>query len=63
MTNEILPVPQLSEALIKSLNSRFPKLSPQKSEDIEELKWRGGQRNVVDFLASEFNEQQKRKRN
>lgn len=49
--------PYISKELLAELNSRFPNVSPKAGETLDELKWRGGQRSVVDFLTTIHEEQ------
>lgn len=49
--------PHISNELIEELNKRFPVKSPEFSESHPELMWRGGQRSVVDFLETIYEEQ------
>lgn len=49
--------PYVSKELIEELNRRFPIQSPQEGEQYPDLVWRGGQRSVVDFLETIFQEQ------
>ena len=44
--------PYISKELLAELNTRFPNVSPKAGETLDELKWRGGQRSVVDFLTT-----------
>jgi len=38
------------DSLIDELDETFPEESPSRTESIEELMWRGGQRNVVNWI-------------
>ena len=49
--------PYISKELLAELNTRFPNVSPKAGETLDELKWRGGQRSVVEFLQKIFEEQ------
>jgi len=49
--------PYISKELQAELNTRFPNVSPKEGETIDQLKWRGGQRSVVDFLTTIHEEQ------
>lgn len=42
--------PLVSNELIKELEERYPEKSPRPDERYEDLMWRGGQRQVVNFL-------------
>jgi len=42
--------PLVSKELIEELDSRFPNQAPLLEEDYAKLRWRGGQRSVVEFL-------------
>lgn len=40
------------DELIDELNEIYPDKSPQAGEDFADLRWRGGQRSVVDWIVS-----------
>jgi hypothetical protein len=42
--------PLVSKELIEELDNRFPNRAPQSEEEYADLRWRGGQRSVVEFL-------------
>lgn len=42
--------PLVTKELLEELDTRFPDRSPQPDEDYPGLRWRGGQRSVVEFL-------------
>ena len=42
--------PHVSKELLTELDNRFPDRAPQLSEDYSTLRWRGGQRSVIEFL-------------
>jgi hypothetical protein len=44
------------ETLLKELDARFPERSPQYTEDHVKLMWRGGQRDVVNWIRSRIEE-------
>lgn len=44
------------ETLLNELEARFPELSPQYREDHDKLMWRGGQRDVVNWIRSRITE-------
>lgn len=50
--------PPIDSELLAALEALFPHRSPDKSETAADLMFRGGQRQVVDFLKSKFEEQQ-----
>ena len=39
-----------TDSLIDELDETFPEESPSRTESIEDLMWRGGQRNVVNWI-------------
>jgi hypothetical protein len=49
--------PQLGADLIDHLEKAFPEKSPQKGETLENLMFRGGQRDVVSTLRAVFTQQ------
>ena len=51
--------PYVSEELLRELSLRFPNQSPQKDETHHELMWRGGQRSVIEFLRTQYEQQTK----
>ena len=50
-------VPDLSEALLTTLDTIFPERSPSLNESEKERDWRGGQRSVIVWLMEHFNRQ------
>lgn len=50
--------PLVNKDLLEELNNRFPAKSPDKDEAYIDLMWRGGQRSVVDFLNTIYEEQE-----
>lgn len=50
--------PLVNKDLLEELNKRFPAKSPDKNETHVDLVWRGGQRSVVDFLNTIYEEQE-----
>jgi len=50
--------PYISKELLDELNSRFPVQAPQYLEQHDILMWRGGQRSVVDFIQTIYEEQE-----
>jgi len=50
--------PYISKELLDELNSRFPVRAPQYLEQHDILMWRGGQRSVVDFIQTIYEEQE-----
>ena len=50
--------PYISKELLDELNSRFRFQSPQYLEQHDILMWRGGQRSVVDFIQTLYEEQE-----
>lgn len=50
--------PYISKELLDELNSRFRVKSPQYLEKHDILMWRGGQRSVVDFIQTLYEEQE-----
>lgn len=52
------PCPQLDPALIRWLNDKFPEQSPRLGEDLGQLMWRGGVREVVRILEVEMERQE-----
>ena len=50
--------PLIPKDLLDELNDRFPHRSPAIDEDIHALRWRGGQRSVVEFLNRIYEEQE-----
>lgn len=50
--------PYISNELLNELNTRFPVMAPQYLEQYDMLMWRGGQRSVVDFMQTLYEEQQ-----
>lgn len=50
--------PLVNKDLLEELNKRFPAKSPDKDEAYIDLMWRGGQRSVVDFLNTIYEEQE-----
>ena len=50
--------PLIPKDLLDELNERFPNRSPTIDEDIHALKWRGGQRSVIEFLNRIYEEQE-----
>ena len=51
--------PYVSEELLNELEERFPNQSPQKDETHQQLMWRGGQRSVIEFLRTQYEQQTK----
>jgi hypothetical protein len=51
--------PYVSEELLRELSLRFPNQSPQKDETHQQLMWRGGQRSVIEFLRTQYEQQTK----
>lgn len=49
--------PSINIVLLQKLEEQFPELSPSKGETYEDLLWRGGQRDIIRFLRSKFEEQ------
>lgn len=49
--------PYVPPELIAALDEAFPSLAPQKHESWEDLRWRGGQRSVVEFLKRHHDDQ------
>ncbi len=54
--------PPIPTAVIEALETHFPDKSPDKKETIEDLKWRGGQSDVVRFLRRHYDDQNKSRR-
>lgn len=50
--------PLVNKDLLEELNKRFPAKSPDRTETQNDLMWRGGQRSVVDFLNTIYEEQE-----
>jgi len=50
--------PLVNKELLEELNKRFPAKSPDRNETHSDLMWRGGQRSVVDFLNTIYEEQE-----
>ena len=53
----IRKLPNLSRSLIKILGELYPKRFPDLSWSDREIWFKAGQRNVVDFLQEEYDEQ------
>lgn len=51
-------LPLVNKDLLEELNKRFPAKSPDRNETQNDLMWRGGQRSVVDFLNTIYEEQE-----
>ena len=51
-------LPLIPKDLLDELNRRFPNQSPQDGEIYQGLIWRGGQRSVIEFLNTVFEEQE-----
>lgn len=49
--------PPISSALIDALDRAFPDKAPEKYETEADLKWRGGQVDVVRYLRAKLKEQ------
>ena len=49
--------PHVSNELIDELNKRFPDKSPSLDENYQELMWRGGQRSIIEFLNTIYEDQ------
>ena len=60
MKQQLPPIrnlPNLSSSLIKKLDELYPKRFPDLSWNDREIWFKAGQRNVVDFLQEEYDEQ------
>ena len=47
--------PSIPEALLEELERRFPERSARPGDTIEDLFFKGGQRDVIRFLRGQFN--------
>jgi hypothetical protein len=45
-----------TDSLLAELESTFPEESPNRTESLEDLMWRGGQRNVVNWIRERIND-------
>jgi|GEM_PF-1927881 len=59
----IPPLPQLSEELIVALDKRVPERCPNLATPDREIWFYAGQRNLVEFLKSQFKLQQENRFN
>lgn len=57
-TTAVIPFPPLTEQLIAALDAQFPERSAELDWNEKEVWFKGGQRSVVRFLASQLEEQQ-----
>lgn len=45
-----------TDSLLAELEDYFPEESPGRTESLEDLMWRGGQRNVVNWIRERIND-------
>jgi len=45
-----------TDSLLAELESTFPEESPNRTECLEDLMWRGGQRSVVNWIKERIND-------
>jgi hypothetical protein len=45
-----------TDSLLTELESTFPEESPNRTEALEDLMWRGGQRSVVNWIKERIND-------